>query len=159
MRKNKYKIRTIIPDYKYNDILVNKFVNHLMKNGKKYLAYRIFYNAMKIIKDNKDIKDKKNIIYVFKTSISKIMPHVEVRSRRIGGSTFQIPMQIRSNRKISIAMKWLIFYARKRNEKSMSSKLAAEILSSLKEEGAAVKRRIDTHKMALSNKAFSHFKF
>lgn len=158
MRKNKYKIRKINPDPKFNDILVTKFVNHLMKNGKKDLAYRIFYNAMEIIKIHKAIHNQK-IINVWKKAISNIMPHVEVRSRRIGGSTFQIPMHIRSNRQINIAMKWLIYYARKRNEKSMSSKLAAEILSALKEEGAAVKRRIDTHKMAESNKAFSHFKF
>jgi small subunit ribosomal protein S7 len=155
----KKKIIKISKDPKFNDILVNKFINHLMNNGKKDLAYRIFYNAMNKLKENKYLKEKINIINVFKKALSRIMPHIEVRSKRIGGSTFQIPIPIRSERKINIAMKWLIYYARKRNEKSMSSKLSAEILSALKEEGSAVKRRIDTHKMAESNKAFSHFKF
>ncbi|YBU88686.1 MAG: 30S ribosomal protein S7 [Candidatus Walczuchella monophlebidarum] len=157
MKKVTLKKRSLLPDPKFNDPLVSRFVNNLMKNGKKNLAYNIFYGAMKIVKERNENKDK-NELEIWKQALTNIMPHVEVRSRRVGGSTFHIPRQISPYRKISIAMKWLICYSRKRNEKSMSENLAAEIIAASKEEGLAVKKRIDTHKMAESNKAFSHFR-
>jgi small subunit ribosomal protein S7 len=129
-----------------------------MWNGKKSTAFKIFYDALDIVETKKQDKEKSSL-EIWKDGLSNVMPHVEVRSRRIGGATFQIPMQIRADRKISLAIKWLISFARKRNEKSMSQKLAAEILAAEKEEGAAVKKRLDTHKMAEANKAFSHFRF
>ena len=129
-----------------------------MWDGKKSVAFKIFYDAMDIVEEKKN-NDEKTALEVWKDALSNVMPHVEVRSRRVGGATFQIPMQIRPDRKISTAMKWLISFARKRNEKSMASKLAAEVLAAAKEEGAAVKKRTDTHKMAEANKAFSHFRF
>ena len=129
-----------------------------MLHGKKSTAYNLFYNAIEIVEKRKQ-NEEKTAIEIWKDALSNVMPHVEVRSRRIGGATFQIPMQIRPDRKVSLAIKWLIGFARKRNEKSMSEKLANEILSAFKEEGAAVKKRVDTHKMAEANKAFSHFRF
>ena len=129
-----------------------------MLHGKKSTAYNVFYDAIEIVEKRKQ-NEEKTAIEVWKDALSNVMPHVEVRSRRIGGATFQIPMQIRPDRKVSLAIKWLIGHARKRNEKSMSEKLANEILSAFKEEGAAVKKRVDTHKMAEANKAFSHFRF
>ena len=130
----------------------------LMLNGKKSVAFRIFYDAIDIV-ESKNQNEDKDALQIWKDALSNVMPHVEVRSRRVGGATFQIPMQIRPDRKISMAMKWLIGYSRKRNEKSMAQKLAAEIIAAEKEEGAAVKKRTDTHKMAEANKAFSHFRF
>jgi small subunit ribosomal protein S7 len=124
----------------------------------KSVAFKIFYDAIDIV-DSKNQNEEKDALQIWKDALSNVMPHVEVRSRRVGGATFQIPMQIRPDRKISMAMKWLIGYARKRNEKSMAQKLAAEIIAAEKEEGAAVKKRVDTHKMAEANKAFSHFRF
>lgn len=147
-----------ITDPKYKDILVSRFVNKMMKNGKKNLSYNIFYDAMKIVKESKENFEKSEL-EVWKQALNNIMPHIELRSRRIGGSTFQIPTPIRVDRKISLAMKWLINCARNRNEKSMSAKLAAEIISASKEEGGAVKKRVDVHKMAESNKAFSHLNY
>ena len=129
-----------------------------MKDGKKSVAFKIFYNAIEIVADKKQ-DEEKTAIEIWKDALSNVMPHVEVRSRRVGGATFQIPTPIRPDRKISIAMKWLISASRKRNEKSMAVKLAQEILAAAKEEGAAVKKRVDTHKMAEANKAFSHFRF
>jgi len=126
---------------------------------KKSIAFKIFYDAIEIINNKKNSEDEKSAIEIWKDGLSNVMPHVEVRSRRVGGATFQIPMQIRPDRKVSLAMKWLIGVARKRNEKSMALKLANEVLSAYKEEGAAVKKRVDTHKMAEANKAFSHFRF
>jgi small subunit ribosomal protein S7 len=158
MRKRKAKKRPLLPDPKFNDQLVTRFVNNLMWNGKKSTAFKIFYDALDIVESKKQDKEKSSL-EIWKDGLSNVMPHVEVRSRRIGGATFQIPMQIRADRKISLAIKWLISFARKRNEKSMSQKLAAEILAAEKEEGAAVKKRVDTHKMAEANKAFSHFRF
>lgn len=158
MRKRQAKKRPLLPDPRFNDQLVTRFVNNLMWNGKKSVAFSIFYDAIDIV-DAKKQNDEKDALQVWKDALSNVMPHVEVRSRRVGGATFQIPMQIRPDRKISMAMKWLIGYARKRNEKSMAQKLAAEIIAAEKEEGAAVKKRVDTHKMAEANKAFSHFKF
>jgi len=138
--------------------LVTRFVNMMMWDGKKSVAFGVFYDAMDIVEEKKT-DDEKTSLELWKDALSNIMPHVEVRSRRVGGATFQIPMQIRPDRKISTAMKWLISFARKRNEKGMASKLAAEVLAAAKEEGAAVKKRVDTHKMAEANKAFSHFRF
>tara|TARA_B100000963_G_C22264182_1_gene509867 strand:- start:18 stop:494 length:477 start_codon:yes stop_codon:yes gene_type:complete len=158
MRKRQAKKRPILPDPKFNDQLVTRFVNMMMWDGKKSIAFKIFYDAIAIV-DEKNTEEEKTALQIWKDALSNVMPHVEVRSRRVGGATFQIPMQIRPDRKISTAMKWLINYSRKRNEKSMAMKLAAEILAASKEEGAAVKKRVDTHKMAEANKAFSHFRF
>lgn len=158
MRKRQAKKRPILPDPRFGDQLVTRFVNMMMWDGKKSVAFRIFYDAIDIV-DQKKTDEEKPALELWKDALSNVMPHVEVRSRRVGGATFQIPMPIRPDRKISTAMKWLISYARKRNEKSMAQKLASEILAAAKEEGAAVKKRMDTHKMAEANKAFSHFRF
>jgi small subunit ribosomal protein S7 len=158
MRKKQAKKRPLLPDPKFNDQLVTRFVNMMMWDGKKSTAFKIFYDAIAIV-DEKKTDEEKTALEIWKDALSNVMPHVEVRSRRVGGATFQIPMQIRPDRKISTAMKWLISFARKRNEKSMALKLASEILAAAKEEGAAVKKRTDTHKMAEANKAFSHFRF
>ena len=158
MRKKQAKKRPLLPDPRFNDKLVTRFVNMMMLSGKKSVAYKVFYDAIDII-DSKKSDDEKSALEVWKDGLSNVMPHVEVRSRRVGGATFQIPSPIRSDRKISIAMKWLINFSRKRNERSMAQKLAAESLAAAKEEGAAVKKKVDTHKMAEANKAFSHFRF
>jgi small subunit ribosomal protein S7 len=158
MRKRQAKKRPLLPDPKFNDQLVTRFVNNLMWDGKKSVAFNVFYGALEIVEAKKN-NDEKSALEVWKDALTNVMPHVEVRSRRVGGATFQIPMQIRPDRKISMAMKWMILYARRRNEKSMAAKLASEILAAAKEEGAAVKKRMDTHKMADANKAFSHFRF
>jgi small subunit ribosomal protein S7 len=155
MRKSKPKKRILLPDPKFNDVLVTRFVNNLMLRGKKNLAYNIFYDAMEIVSE----KTKEDGLEVFKKGLANVTPNVEVRSRRIGGATFQIPSEIRPERKMSIGMKNLIKFARKRNEKTMAAKLAGEIVSAYKEEGAAYKRKEDTHRMADANKAFSHFRF
>jgi small subunit ribosomal protein S7 len=130
-----------------------------MWDGKKSTAYKIFYDAINIIDERKKEEEEKTALEIWKDALSNVMPHVEVRSRRVGGATFQIPMQIRADRKVSLAMKWLITSARKRNEKSMALRLANECIAAEKEEGSAVKKRVDTHKMAEANKAFSHFRF
>ncbi len=158
MRKRIAKKRILLPDPKFNDQLVTRFVNNLMKDGKKSTAFKVFYDALAIVEERKQDEEKTSL-EIWKDALSNVMPHVEVRSRRVGGATFQIPMQIRPDRKVSTAMKWLISYSRKRNEKSMAQRLAAEVLAAAKEEGAAVKKRVDTHKMAEANKAFSHFRF
>ena len=158
MRKKQAKKRPLEPDPKFKDQLVTRFVNNLMWNGKKSVAFSIFYDAIDIVEKRKQ-DEEKSALELWKDALSNVMPHVEVRSRRVGGATFQIPMQIRPDRTVSLAMKWLISYSRKRNEKSMALKLASEILAASKEEGSAVKKRQDTHKMAEANKAFSHFRF
>ncbi len=158
MRKRAAKKRPLLPDPRFNDQLVTRFVNNMMWDGKKSVAFKVFYDAIDIVEEKKTDEEKTGL-EIWKDALSNVMPHVEVRSRRVGGATFQIPMQIRADRKISTAMKWLIGFARKRNEKSMAQKLAAEVLAAAKEEGAAVKKRTDTHKMAEANKAFSHFRF
>ena len=158
MRKRQAKKRPLLPDPKFNDQLVTRFVNMMMWDGKKSVAFKVFYDAIDIVEEKKN-DDEKTALEIWKEALSNVMPHVEVRSRRVGGATFQIPMQIRPDRKVSTAMKWLIGYARKRNEKSMAQRLAAEVLAASKEEGAAVKKKVDTHKMAEANKAFSHFRF
>ena len=158
MRKRQAKKRPLLPDPKFNDQLVTRFVNMMMWDGKKSVAFKVFYDALAIVEE-KNQDEEKTALELWKDALSNVMPHVEVRSRRVGGATFQIPMQIRPDRKVSTAMKWLISYSRKRNEKSMAQRLAAEVLAAAKEEGAAVKKRVDTHKMAEANKAFSHFRF
>lgn len=155
MRKTTPKKREILPDPKFNDVLVTKFINNIMLEGKKSIAHEIFYNAI----DEVSAKTKENGLEIWKKALANVTPSVEVRSRRVGGATFQIPSEIRPERKQSLGMKSLISYARKRNEKSMASKLAAEIMAAYKEEGAAFKRKEDIHRMAEANKAFSHFKF
>ena len=155
MRKAKPKKRIILPDPKFNDILVTQFVNNLMLQGKKSTAYRIFYEAMETVA----AKTSEDPIEVWKKALANVTPAVEVRSRRIGGATFQIPSEIRAGRKMSIGMKNLISFSRKRHEKSMGQKLAGEIVAGYKEEGAAYKKKEDTHRMAEANKAFSHFRF
>ncbi len=155
MRKSKPKKRIIIPDPKFNDTLVTKFVNNLMERGKKNLAYNVFYDAIEIVNN----KMEEDGLEVFKKALVNVTPSVEVRSRRVGGATFQIPSEIRPSRKLSIGMKNLIGYARKRHEKSMAQKLASEIMAAFKDEGAAFKKKEDTHRMAEANKAFSHFRF
>ena len=156
MRKTRAKKRPLLPDPRFNDPLVTRFVNNLMYDGKKSTSYSIFYDAIDLISEK---SEEANGLEQWKTALTNVMPHVEVRSRRVGGSTFQIPQQIRPERNISQAMKWLIGYSRARNEKSMAAKLAGEIMAAAKEEGAAVKKRMDVHRMAEANKAFSHFRF
>ncbi|CAI8283331.1 MAG: 30S ribosomal protein S7 [Flavobacteriaceae bacterium] len=158
MRKKQAKKRPLLPDPKFNDQLVTRFVNMMMWSGKKSTAFKIFYDAIEVV-ESKNTDEEKSALEIWKEALTNVMPHVEVRSRRIGGATFQIPNPIRADRKISTAMKWLISFSRKRNEKSMAQKLAAEILAASKEEGSAVKKKVDTHKMAEANKAFSHFRF
>ncbi|AWU39240.1 30S ribosomal protein S7 [Blattabacterium punctulatus CPU2] len=158
MRKIKKKRKIYFPDPKFNDPLVSRFINHLMKNGKKNLAYKIFYDAMKEIEKIKE-KEEKSALEIWKNGLKNVMPHVEVKSRRMGGSNIQIPIPISSNSKITKAMKLLISCASIRSEKRMSSKLAFEILDAHKEQGEAVKRKENIHKMAEANKAFSHFRF
>lgn len=155
MRKSRPKPRITLPDPKYNDILVTKFVNNLMLKGKKSTSFKIFYGAIDIVSE----KTGEDGLEVWKKALSNVTPAVEVRSRRIGGATFQIPSEIRPSRKMSIGMKNLIHFARNRHEKSMDAKLAGEIVAAYKEEGAAFKRKEDTHRMAEANKAFSHFRF
>jgi small subunit ribosomal protein S7 len=155
MRKGRAKRRVILPDPVYHDEMVAKFINNLMMEGKKNLATRIFHSSLGIVAK----KTNEDGLEVWKKALANVTPQVEVRSRRVGGATYQIPSEIRPERKVSLAMKWLIKYARQRNEKSMAEKLAAEIIAASKEEGAAFKKKEDTHKMAEANKAFSHFRF
>ena len=155
MRKSSPKKRLILPDPKFNEQVVTKFVNNMMERGKKNCAYDIFYDAIEIVTE----KLKEDGLEVWKKALANVTPNVEVRSRRIGGATFQIPSEIRPGRKQSIGMKNLILFARKRHEKSMASKLASEIMAAYKEEGSAFKKKEDTHRMAEANKAFSHFRF
>ncbi|MFM2019085.1 MAG: hypothetical protein RL007_2741 [Bacteroidota bacterium] len=154
MRKTRAKKRPLLPDPKFNDILVTRFVNNLMYQGKKGKAYDIFYDAMEIVQK----RTEQDGLETWKKALSNVTPNVEVRSRRVGGATFQIPQEIRSERKTALGIKWLISYARSRNEKSMAGKLAGEIMAAAKEEGAAFKKKEDTHRMAEANKAYSHFR-
>jgi len=155
MRKSKPKKRILLPDPKFNDILVTRFVNNMMYDGKKSTAYSIFYNAVEIVEK----KTNENGLDTWKKALNNVMPAVEVKSRRVGGANFQVPTEVRPDRKVALGMKWLISYARRRGEKTMHEKLAGEIISAAKGEGAAVKKKEDTHKMAEANKAFSHFRF
>ncbi|HAA13604.1 MAG TPA: 30S ribosomal protein S7 [Cytophagales bacterium] len=155
MRKSKPKKRYILPDPKFQDTLVTKFVNYLMVDGKKSLSYTIFYGAVDLVSE----KTGENGLEVWKKALSNVMPAVEVKSRRVGGATFQVPMEVRPERKTSLGIKWMITFARKRGEKTMKERLAGEIIAASKGEGAAVKKKDDTHRMAEANKAFSHFRF
>ncbi len=158
MRKSKPKKRIILPDPKFNDVLVTRFVNDLMRDGKKSVAYGIFYDALDIVE--KRMKDSEVApLDVWKKALENITPNVEVKSRRVGGATFQVPMEIRPDRKAAISIKNLILFARKRSGKSMAEKLAGEIQSAFNEEGGAFKKKEDTHRMAEANRAFAHFRF
>jgi small subunit ribosomal protein S7 len=159
MRRSKPKKRIILPDPKFNDITVTRFINNMMYDGKKSTTYKIFYDALDLVKERSAKKIEKSPLEIWKKALENITPHVEVKSRRIGGATFQVPMEVRPERKISISMKNLILFSRKRTGKSMSDKLASEILAAYNEEGGAYKKKEDTHKMAEANKAFAHFRF
>ncbi len=155
MRKAKPKKRYILPDPKFQETLVSKFVNYLMVKGKKNVAYAIFYDAIDLVQE----KSGETGLDLWKSALNNIMPYVEVKSRRVGGATFQVPLEVRPERKITLGIKWLIMYARLRGEKTMVQRLAGEIISASKGEGSAVKKKTDTHRMAEANKAFSHFRF
>ena len=158
MRKAKPKKRLVLPDPVYGDQKVSKFVNHLMYDGKKNISYEIFYSALAIVGEK--MKDaEKSALEIWKESRAKITPQVEVKSRRIGGATFQVPTEIRPDRKESVSMKNMIGYARKRGGKTMADKLAAEIMDAYNEQGGAFKRKEDMHRMAEANRAFAHFRF
>ena len=158
MRKAKPKKRVILPDPVYGDQKVSKFVNHLMYDGKKNISYEIFYKALEIVGEK--MKDQeKSALEIWKAALDKITPQVEVKSRRIGGATFQVPTEIRPDRKESVSMKNMINFARKRSGHSMAEKLCAEIVAAYNNEGGAFKRKEDMHKMAEANKAFAHFRF
>ena len=156
MRKKRAKRRILLPDPKFGNVTVTRFVNNLMIGGKKTVAFRVFYSALENISEK--IKDE-DALQIFEKALENVMPHVEVRSRRIGGATFQIPHPIREDRRVSLGMKWMISAARNRNEKTMQAKLSAELIAAYKEEGSAYKKKQDTHRMAEANKAFSHFRF
>ena len=160
MRKGRAKKRLLLPDPKFGETMVTRFVNSLMYSGRKSVAYSIFYDAIEKV-ENKlaNQEDAKSGLETWKQAVSNVTPQVEVKSRRVGGATFQIPQEVRPDRKLALAYKWMIMFARKRNGKSMSDKLAEEILAASKEEGAAFKKKEDTHRMAEANKAFSHFRF
>ncbi|RPH33554.1 MAG: 30S ribosomal protein S7 [Bacteroidales bacterium] len=158
MRKAKPKKRIILPDPKFHDTLVTRFVNMLMLSGKKSVSFNIFYDALEIV-SNKMKDSEKAPLDVWKKALENITPQVEVKSRRVGGATFQVPMEVRPDRKISLSMKNMILYSRKRTGRGMSDKLAAEIMAAFNEEGAAFKKKEDMHKMAEANKAFAHFRF
>jgi len=154
MRKHKPKPRIIIPDPRYGDQLVTQFVNNMMYQGKKSTAFGVFYDAMDLVKD----RTKQDEHQIWKKALNNIMPQVEVKARRVGGATFQIPQEIRASRKVSIGMKWLIRFARERSGKGFAERLASEVIAASKGEGAAVKRKEDTHRMAEANRAFAHFR-
>lgn len=155
MRRRTAKKNIILPDPKFKEVEVTKFVNNLMIDGKKNIAFNIFYDSIEIVSQ----KTEENGLDVWKKAIENITPAVEVKSRRVGGATFQIPTPVRESRRKSLAVKWLIKFAQSRNEKTMSEKLAGEIIAASKEEGGAFKKKEDTHRMAEANKAFSHFRF
>jgi small subunit ribosomal protein S7 len=158
MRKTKPGKRHLMPDPKFNDVLVTRFVNDLMKDGKKSVALTVFYDSLDIV--GKKLKDNDlSPLQVWKKALDNITPNVEVKSRRVGGANFQVPMEIRPERKVSISIKNLILFAGKRSGKSMADKLAAEILAAYNEEGGAFKKKEDTHRMAEANRAFAHFRF
>ena len=158
MRKAKPKKRIILPDPVFGDVKVSKFVNHLMYDGKKTISYEIFYNALEIVKTEM-ASEEKDALTIWKEALDKITPQVEVKSRRIGGATFQVPTEIRPDRKESVSMKNMIAFARKRGGKTMADKLASEIMDAYNEQGGAFKRKEDMHRMAEANRAFAHFRF
>lgn len=158
MRKSKPKKRVILPDPKFNDVLVTRFVNDLMVDGKKTTAYAVFYDAMEML-GQKMKNDEVSPLEAWKKALENITPQVEVKSRRVGGATFQVPMEIRSDRKLSISIKNMILFSRKRAGRSMSEKLSAEILAAYNNEGGAYKKKEEIHRMAEANRAFAHFRF
>ena len=158
MRKSKPKKRILLPDPRYNDPFVTQFVNNLMLDGKKSKSYDIFYGAMDLVEARTN-EEGKTALDIFKQALDNITPQVEVKSRRVGGATFQVPMEVRPERKTSVAMKNMILFARKRSGKSMAEKLAAETIAAYNQEGGAYKKKEDTHRMAEANKAFAHFRF
>ena len=158
MRKAKPKKRVILPDPVFNDKKVSKFVNHLMFDGKKNISYEIFYNALNIVGEKMQNQEKP-ALDIWKRALDNITPHVEVKSRRIGGATFQVPTEIRPDRRESVSMKNMILFARKRGGKGMAEKLAAEIMDAFNNQGGAYKRKEDMHRMAEANRAFAHFRF
>ena len=158
MRKAKPKKRVVLPDPVFHDVRVSKFVNHLMYDGKKSTSYTIFYSSLDIVK-SKLPNEEKTPLEIWMKALENITPQVEVKSRRVGGATFQVPTEIRPDRKESISMKNLILYARKRGGKTMADKLAAEIVDAFNDQGGAFKRKEDMHKMAEANRAFAHFRF
>jgi small subunit ribosomal protein S7 len=158
MRKAKPKKRIVLPDPVFNDVMVTRFVNHLMYDGKKSTAFEIFYTALDSVK-SKLPNEEKNTLDIWKKALENITPQVEVKSRRVGGATFQVPTEIRPDRKESISMKNLILYSRKRGGRSMADKLAAEIVDAFNQQGGAFKRKEDIHRMAEANRAFAHFRF
>ncbi|HIS33709.1 MAG TPA: 30S ribosomal protein S7 [Candidatus Avirikenella pullistercoris] len=158
MRKAKPKKRILLPDPKYGEVLVTRFVNNLMLDGKKSIAYNIFYDAMDVVGEKMKDSDKAPL-EIWKKAIENVTPQVEVKSRRVGGATFQVPVEVRPERKMSLSMKNLILYARKRAGRSMAEKLSAEIIAAYNEEGGAFKRKEEMHRMAEANKAFAHFRF
>ena len=155
MRKARAKKRPLLPDPRFNDTLVTRFVNNLMLDGKKSIAFSIFYDAIDIVSE----KTEGNGLETWKEALNNVMPHVEVRSRRVGGATYQVPIEVRPDRRTALAFRWLIQYAKSRNDKSMANRLANEIISAAKGEGGAIKKKDDTHRMAEANKAFAHFRF
>ena len=154
-RRKRISKREILPDPKYHSKLVTKFVNNVMRGGKKSVAENIMYDALDIIEE----KSKKNGLEIFQKAIENTRPLLEVKSRRVGGATYQVPIEVPMDRSIALAMRWLISFSRKRSETTMAEKLAAEFLSAFKSEGTAIKKREDTHKMAEANKAFAHFRW
>lgn len=155
MRRKRADKRQRLPDFKHNDLLVGRFINMLMYDGKKTKSSNILYEAFRVIEE----KTKGNPLDVFKQAVNNAAPSIEVRSRRVGGSNYQIPMEVRPDRRTSLAIKWLISYARARSEKSMASRLANELMAASVGEGSAVKKKEDVHRMAEANKAFAHFKW
>ena len=155
MRKLKPKKRSVLPDPKFKDEMVTKFVNNLMLDGKKNISYSTFYDACEIVSK----RTEEDGLELWRKALENIMPSVEVKSRRVGGATFQVPIEVRPDRKVALGMKWMIKFSRARSEKTMTERLAGEIIAAAKGEGAAVKKKDDTHRMAEANKAFSHFRF
>ena len=158
MRKAKPKKRILLPDPKFNDPYVTRFINNLMYSGKKTVAFRIFYDSLEIVAD-KMKNEEKTPLEIWKQALDNVTPHVEVKSRRVGGATFQVPLEIRPDRKVSLSMKNLIFFARKRSGHSMAEKLAAEVMAAYNQEGGAFKKKEDTHRMAEANRAFAHYRW
>ena len=158
MRKKQAKKRPLLPDPKFNDKLVTRFVNMMMWSGKKSTAFRIFYDAIDVV-ESKKTDEEKSALDVWKDALSNVMPHVEVRSRRVGGATYQVPMEVRSSRSQALAIRWLIDASRKRNENTMVERLSNELMDAASNRGSAIKKREDTHKMADANKAFAHYRW
>ncbi len=155
MRKRRAELKFIKPDPRYNEVLVAKFINYMMWDGKKSVTRNMVYDAFDIIEK----KSNKNPLEVFKKAVSNVQPLVEVRSRRVGGATYQVPMEVRSERRIALAFRWIRNFSRKRTDKSMAAKLAAELMAASSGEGPAIKKKDETHRMAEANKAFAHFKW